>query len=266
MHTDKRQKSVLIANEVQHQAGAAQLLSSEHARVASSQSLNSVVECLWPLTRLCWAACLAFTLMLALIAFSYSWQHSWLYELFVQVFFSGAMISCYLLMSPGGQSIGALLALKRWRALSLIKFILGPGLIALLLAIFYCYWRFEPLAAQSSETISLASTIGLLLLLVAFGPLFEEILFRQLLLKTLIQKFKSVWSAALCSALAFAIMHSISTEQHLWLGIQLHQLLLFVAALLLSWIRLRYDSLWPAIILHVAYNLGVVLMSFYLAA
>lgn len=119
---------------------------------------------------------------------------------------------------------------------------------------------------EVGETISLSSTVGFLLLLVVVGPLFEEILFRQLLLQTLIEKFGAVWPAVLCSALVFAAVHSMSTEQFLWLGVQLHQLLIFMAALLLSWIRLRYDSLWPAIVLHVAYNLGVALTSFYLAS
>lgn len=267
MNTDNQQQHTLTKTDVQHQACPAQPSSVGPSIAGHNQSEVSVSERLWPLNSLCWAAFLAFALTLVLGIFTQSLHHTLLYDLFISVFFSGAMIGCYLQISPRNQLVSRMLALSSCDRPALLRFALGPGFLAFLLATVYCYWRFEAAAvAEVGETISLSSTVGFLLLLVVVGPLFEEILFRQLLLQTFIEKFGAVWPAVLCSALVFAAVHSMSAERLSWFGVQLHQLLIFMAALLLSWIRLRYNSLWPAIVLHVAYNLGVALMSFYLAS
>lgn len=84
-----------------------------------------------------------------------------------------------------------------------------------------------------------------LLTLVVMAPLFEEVLFRGVILESTRARY-GVMAAWLVSSLIFGIIH-------------LHPAIVlnaFVAGLILAFIYLKTDSLWPAIILH-AINNGV---------
>ena len=86
------------------------------------------------------------------------------------------------------------------------------------------------------------------------GPVAEEILFRKIVLYSLLGsrmlKKKAIW-AILISSLIFAILH-ISPEKFLYT---------FIFGLLYAWLAYRTGSLWPSIILHIIRNtfIGIII-------
>ena len=100
------------------------------------------------------------------------------------------------------------------------------------------------------------SAVCILLAFCVFGPVAEEILFRKIVLYSLLEsrmlKGKAIW-AILISSLLFAIFH-VSPEKLLYT---------FIAGLLYAWVDYRTGSLWPSIILHIINNsfigIGIVL-------
>lgn len=91
--------------------------------------------------------------------------------------------------------------------------------------------------------------IALVVLVVSLGPIVEELLFRGVLLSTLLQRWRVVPSVMLTSAL-FALVHLSGLQFH-WYAIPQ----LFLLAVLLAWLRLRSGSIWPAVVAHGTSNL-----------
>ncbi len=90
--------------------------------------------------------------------------------------------------------------------------------------------------------------LALALMAVTLAPLVEELLFRGVLLSSLIPRC-GVALAALLSAAAFAAIHLPGLG---WQWYALPELLLLGVAL--AWLRLRCRSLWPAVLAHGANN------------
>ncbi|HWX67237.1 MAG TPA: CPBP family intramembrane glutamic endopeptidase [Rhodanobacter sp.] len=91
--------------------------------------------------------------------------------------------------------------------------------------------------------------IPLALVVVSLGPLVEEMLFRGVLLSALLQRWHVGWAVAI-SSLAFALIH-LPGLQFQWYALPDLALL----ALALAWLRLRSDSIWPAVVAHAVNNL-----------
>lgn len=93
---------------------------------------------------------------------------------------------------------------------------------------------------------NLESKVWLFLLAVGFAPLFEEYLFRRLLLVSLLKHLK-VSHALLTGSLIFAIVHPLTSFPPV-----------FCVGLACAWIYWRSGKLWLAMLLHAIYNATVV--------
>ena len=118
----------------------------------------------------------------------------------------------------------------------------------------------KPLVADSpSLTVLFGSdAIGVFLtvvMVVIVGPFVEELLFRGVLLTALDERFGGV-AAILVSAPVFAMLHG-----SLWSFVPLTFL-----GVALGWLTLSRRSLWPAVVLHAAYNGVLVAAAFWVAA
>jgi len=112
---------------------------------------------------------------------------------------------------------------------------------------------------QLGANTPLAWRIPLVLVVVSLGPVVEELLFRGVLLSTLLQRWGPGWAVAV-SSLMFALVH-LPGLQWQWFG--LPDLLLL--ALLLAWLRLRSGSIWPGVLAHGINNLLAVVAWFVVA-
>ncbi len=101
---------------------------------------------------------------------------------------------------------------------------------------------------QLTQNAPLVWRIVLAALAVSLGPLVEELLFRGVLLSALLPRCGTPL-AALLSAAAFAAIHLPGLH---WQWYALPQLI--GLGLALVWLRLRYQSLWPAVVTHGTHN------------
>lgn len=88
---------------------------------------------------------------------------------------------------------------------------------------------------------------GFLLLFIVQSS-FEEIVSRSFMIPT-ITAYSNVWVALFISSSIFAILHLFNANITI-----LSTLNIFLAGLLLGLLYLRYESIWPAISFHVAWN------------
>ena len=89
----------------------------------------------------------------------------------------------------------------------------------------------------------------LYLLAVGFAPLFEEFLFRRLLLVALMKHLK-VSHALLIGSLVFAVVHPLTSFPPV-----------FCLGLACAYVYWRSGKLWIAMLLHALYNTGVIYLS-----
>ena len=83
---------------------------------------------------------------------------------------------------------------------------------------------------------------------VGIAPAVEEFIFRGAAFAALAQRFDTI-TAAIVTTLAFVVLHA-ADKIHYWPGFFLVGCLALAAVFL----RLRYRSLWPGILLHACYN------------
>ena len=116
-----------------------------------------------------------------------------------------------------------------------------------------------PVSDSPSLTVLFGSdATGLLLtvlMVVLVGPFVEELLFRGVLLTALDERLGGV-VAILLSAPVFAMLHG-----SLWSFVPLTFL-----GIALGWLTVSRRSLWPAVVLHAAYNGVLVAAAFWVAA
>lgn len=127
-------------------------------------------------------------------------------------------------------------------------------------------WAARPLTAPTSNYALLGHfaashawwKAGVLMLPVCMlVPLLEETVFRGFLLGGLRARYADLWRPVLISSAIFALLHLTTLSGFMSL------LNIFLLALVLAWLTLRTSSLWPAILLHAAYNsTEVVMLSF----
>jgi membrane protease YdiL (CAAX protease family) len=93
------------------------------------------------------------------------------------------------------------------------------------------------------------------LMVVIVGPLFEEVVFRGVLLGYLQERYGATW-AIWGAALLFAAYHF-----NAWTFVPVA-----VMGLAAGWLAVRFRSLWPAYALHLGYNAIAVILTFAIAA
>jgi hypothetical protein len=102
---------------------------------------------------------------------------------------------------------------------------------------------------QIGSSTPLALRLPLVLMVVTVGPVVEELLFRGVLLSALLQRWRVGWAIA-TSSLAFALVH-LPGLQFQWYALPN----LILLAVVLAWLRLRTDSIWPSVLAHGTNNL-----------
>jgi membrane protease YdiL (CAAX protease family) len=110
---------------------------------------------------------------------------------------------------------------------------------------------------QLGANASLAAKLVLMVVAIAIAPLIEELLFRGVLLSAWLKRLNVGWAVA-CTSLAFALVH-LPDLKFLWYG--LPNLAMLGAAF--AWLRLKSNSLWPAVIAHGMNNLVTTLAWFF---
>lgn len=103
------------------------------------------------------------------------------------------------------------------------------------------------------ENAPISARIALLLFAWMTGPFLEELLFRGYT-QSLLSHYLGIWPAIILQAVLFAIIHPLSSLS--WFVV------IFAAGLLYGWIRQKSQSIWPAILAHAAYNIGILIISF----
>jgi len=102
---------------------------------------------------------------------------------------------------------------------------------------------------QLGANASLAAKFVLMIVAITIAPLIEELLFRGVLLSAWLKRLNVGWAVA-CTSLLFALVH-LPDLKFLWYG--LPNLAMLGAAF--AWLRLKSNSLWPAVIAHGMNNL-----------
>ena len=169
---------------------------------------------------------------------------------------AGVLSALFVLRTGGLRGLGLRRAALPWCGLALLLLPLVLGASSLWVSLLSLL-GVEPEAQDIAELfladspLSVRLGLGLYALLVA--PLVEELLLRGLLLPPLARRVGGPLSVGI-TAVLFGLLH-LSDPQ------SVPPLIILGAAL--AWLRLRSESLWPSIVLHVANNsaaLGVLLL------
>lgn len=99
------------------------------------------------------------------------------------------------------------------------------------------------------------SHLAFILIAVFIAPITEELAFRGVLLASLARRY-SVATAVTVTTLVFVALHA-PDKIHYWPGF----IDVGVLALLAAYVRLKYESLRPAILLHFFYNGSILLLA-----
>ena len=107
----------------------------------------------------------------------------------------------------------------------------------------------EALQQLAREGLGGAAGWGLAFSAVVIAPVIEEIIFRGMLQSSLLQSglVVSRWTAIVCSAVPFALIHGSVAPPHAWPA-------LYALAVGLGWAYERWGSLWVPIFIHAIFN------------
>lgn len=148
-----------------------------------------------------------------------------------------------------------------WRSASRRDYGLALALAAILIGIVMLTFHILPpdtaklKATQAAKLLSgtAVALVAILATVFLLAPIVEEILFRGVIFAGIAAKWGAVW-ASLLSSLLFIAAHA-PEKIHYWPGF----LDVGLLALAACWLRLRCRSIRPGILLHVAYNTGLLL-------
>lgn len=168
------------------------------------------------------------------------------------VFYSGVVAVSFLLARPLGASALRVLGLRRprarWLGVALMLTVAALAVNAALEPLLHAGEE-QGLAPDHWVDGRLGALVLNAVLIASLAPLAEELFFRGVGLPAL--AVLGSGGASIATAVVFALAH----------GLVVALPGLFVFALGLAWIRLRADSLWPAVLAHAGYNaLGVVVV------
>jgi len=113
----------------------------------------------------------------------------------------------------------------------------------------------QSLVTEIASTRGAGQRVALLLLVGLIGPILEELMFRGMLVDTLVARFRAK-GVVFGSAAVFAAFHliGISTVQPLESGVVLVPQL-FIFGVVLAYLRIMRERLGPAIFAHAGFNL-----------
>ncbi|AOE51034.1 CPBP family intramembrane glutamic endopeptidase [Kangiella sediminilitoris] len=102
---------------------------------------------------------------------------------------------------------------------------------------------------------SRTAEVALIFIVTVFAPIFEEYLFRGLILSSLIARF-ATFIGIVISAVVFMGFHLLEYYDY-WLGL----MAIFSLGILLGWFRTSSHSILPSILCHASYNLTIILLA-----
>lgn len=149
---------------------------------------------------------------------------------------------------PPGFGLGAPTSIK-WYGTALLLGVLMPPLGALLTQMLAHGHAVTQNVEELSRHASSSLRLPLAIVAVTVGPMVEELMFRGVLLSALMRRLPVHASIAICAVL-FGAVH-LGGLHFQWYA--LPNLMLLAVAL--CWLRLKSNSLWPAIVAHGMYNL-----------
>ena len=137
----------------------------------------------------------------------------------------------------------------RWYAAALFVGLMMPPLGALITQLLAHGHEVTQNVEELGRHASPHLRLPLGIVAVTVGPMIEELMFRGVLLSALMRRMSVAASVAVCSLL-FGAVHLAGLDFQ-WYA--LPNLILLAAAL--CWLRLKSESLWPAIVAHGVFNL-----------
>ncbi len=135
-----------------------------------------------------------------------------------------------------------------WLALAVAIGVLAPLLGGVLTQFLANGHEISQDIQQLTQNAPLAWRVALALMAISLAPLTEELLFRGVLLSALIPRC-GMRLAVLLSAAGFAAIHLPGLQ---WQWYALPELI--ALGVVLAWLRVHYQSLWPAVLAHGTHN------------
>lgn len=155
-----------------------------------------------------------------------------------------ALLAAYLMRVRDWHAFGFRSTTPKWMLIAAALAVFAFGLIFVVEAIYF-HFISEVNTQADFETAAQGGVLSLLLLLftgAVLGPIGEELVFRSVVASAL-HKYGR-WVGIVGSAAIFAIVH----------GPSVIMVDAFVVGLLLGFLFLRSNSIWPAIVMHIVYN------------
>lgn len=136
-----------------------------------------------------------------------------------------------------------------WLALLLsLTFLAGYGLVITVLGLDFLIPEPIPADALGEGVYRPINTVSIGVL----GPIAEEVFFRGFMLAAMVRRFGTLKGSALGSA--------VFSASHVRIGVFVP---FFVSGLLLAWLYLKTQSIWPPIVAHAAQNLLAISLAEY---
>jgi membrane protease YdiL (CAAX protease family) len=95
-------------------------------------------------------------------------------------------------------------------------------------------------------------TLMMILTLLVFAPIAEELFFRGVVLEFLLRKNVRAWVGNIAVSIVFAVAHVLIRQEPT-------AALVFFPSLVLGWLYTRHRKVMPVIIVHAAYNAVVLI-------
>ncbi len=141
-----------------------------------------------------------------------------------------------------------------WRGIGLGRAVPGTARLMWLPWLYLPLFALAMLAAGGAPPLAVLLPMALVMLLVALS---EELMFRGLLYPALRQRLR-VWPAIWTSSALFGAVHLLNALRHGdWAASGTQAVTATGTGLLLIALRLRRGSIWPAVLYHMLWNIGV---------
>lgn len=140
-----------------------------------------------------------------------------------------------------------------WGSLWRAPFLTFGILIFVQCASLVLVWLLQDMLRSNNQVLNMLDKVGrvefysLMILATVIGPLIEEFLFRGVLIENLLKTGRwGPWGTALLSGFLFALVHLDPQAS----------IALFLLGFLLSWVYMRWRSLWLCWLIHGLFNLN----------
>jgi membrane protease YdiL (CAAX protease family) len=180
-------------------------------------------------------------------------RREWWLPFFATIFvlhWTHTVVTVWMLYKAGGSLAEIGLLLSTWRVAIALAVFAGVGALYVWLRTTWPVSPSPPTDWQVIYPFSTAERVVMIFMATSAG-ICEELIYRGFAIRTLQGRGWKLWQALLLAALAFIVMHGIT-------GLVAAPLFL-LSALLFSGLYLWRGSLWPAVYVHVLWDLMTIL-------